>query len=125
METAQALIVVVGFGALLAARGIVHFQEGQPPEEIRFSVPQERYFFALGVHGSVFFAVYALLVLAIYGMALIARGEAPHFSCYQVPIPSDCKELFESLEVINPDVLVLSALLAAIFMLVLPNVPIL
>jgi hypothetical protein len=126
MEAAdvQALIVAVAFGALLAAWGTVHFHEGQPPEEIRFSVPQTRYFFALGAHVSGVLTVYVFLVLAIYGMALIARQKVPYLSCYRFPIPHGCT--FEPLQDLHPNVLVWSALLAALFIrLAVPNVPIL
>jgi hypothetical protein len=126
MQAAQAIVVAVALGALLAAWGVAHFNESQPPEEIRFSVPQQRYFFALGAHVSVLFAVYALLVLAIYGMILLARGEVPHFSCYQAQIPPECGALFKSLEVLKSDVLVWAAVLAALFIrIAVPNVSIL
>ena len=126
MQSAQAIVVAVALGALLAAWGVAHFNESEAPEEIRFSIPQQRYFFALAAHVSVLFAIYALLVLALYGMILLATGEVPHFSCYQVPIPPECAALFKSLEVLKPDVLVWSAVLAALFIrIAVPNVPVL
>ncbi len=125
MEPVEVLLIVA-LGAFLAAWGIAHFHEGQPPEEDLFQRSARTVFLRAG----------GARVCRLCGIRpphprnlcndFLAMGQVPHFSCYQNPIPSDCKERFESLEELYPDVLVLSALVAAIFIrFVVPNVPIL
>ncbi len=125
MESLQAIVVAVALGALLAAWGLAYFNESHAPDEIRFSIPQQRYFAALTAHVSVIFAIYALLVLLFYGIIMLATVGVP-FSCYRYlpKLPSDC-ETFKAFKVLNPDVLVWAALLAVLFVrLAMPNVPI-
>jgi hypothetical protein len=124
MET-QAIVVAIALGALLAAWAVAYFNDSQPLQEIRFSVPQQRYFAALGAHVSAIFAIYALLVVVIYGMIMLATVGVP-FDCYRyLPnVPSGCESV-KAFKVLNREVLVWSALGAVLFVrLALPNVPI-
>ena len=124
MEVTQAILVSVVLGALLAAWGVAHFNESQSSDEIRFSVPQQWYFVALGAHVSAIFGIYALLVVVTYGTIMLGTVGIP-FGCYSYlpAFPSQC-ETFKAFKVLNPDVLVWSALLVVLFVrLALPNVP--
>jgi hypothetical protein len=66
----QAVAVAVTLGALIAAWGVSHFNEPQLAGEIRFSVPRQRYFVALGAHViailAIYAALYAFLILVMH-----------------------------------------------------------
>jgi hypothetical protein len=120
-----AVAVTVALAALIAAWAEAHFNELQPLGGIRFAVPQQRYFAALGAHVAAILAIYALLVVAAYVVVMIANGSI-RLDCYQYVSggPSEqCVKSFAQLRTLNGNVLVWSALAAALFLrLVVPNV---
>ncbi|HEY7664298.1 MAG TPA: hypothetical protein VH934_14365 [Xanthobacteraceae bacterium] len=124
-----AVAVAVALAALIAAWAETHFNELLPLGEIRFAVPQQRYFAALGAHVAAILAIYALLVVAAYvGMVYVAvaRTVGSPFDCFQglATQPSaNCAKFFTQLRTLNGNALVWSALAAALFLrLVVPNV---
>ena len=129
MQAAQAFVVAIAFGVLLIAWAISYFNEPQTPDEIRFSVPQQRYFVALGAHVSAILAIYVLLVITIYALIALPmalqKGELPPSECYRTDFAAICAPLFKTPPAPKPDVIVWSALLAVLFVrLVMPNTPI-
>jgi hypothetical protein len=125
MQVLQSVTVAIALGALIAAWAVAHFNEGLPPEEIRFSVTPQRYFVALGAHVSAIFAAYGLLTLLIYQVLMSLAGEGPPRACFQFTFSEPCKTYLEGLKPLKSDVLVWSALASVLFIqLVLPNTPI-
>ncbi|MBR0948612.1 hypothetical protein [Bradyrhizobium liaoningense] len=69
IDIVHTAFAVIALGVLIAASGFQHFHAPRRVVDIRFSVPQERYFFALLMHVSCIVAIYLgliLFVLAIY-----------------------------------------------------------
>ena len=65
VDSIPALAVSVGLAALIAAWAEAHFNEGQRLGEIRYSVPQQRYFAALAVHVTVILGLYVLFLVTV------------------------------------------------------------
>src|SRR3984893_4880334 len=123
MDVVQAFAVAVILGGVTAAWAFMHFHEMHRPEEIRFSVPQQRYFAAIGAHVSVILAIYAILILAIYGIIALASGTIPPLDCYSPNIPARRWKVCEESKLLNTDALVWSSLASVFFVrLVMPNV---
>lgn len=66
VDEQQAIGVVLGFGLLIVAWAHQHFHGQYRPKDIRFSVPQSRYFVALTMHVVAIATVYAIGVLFFY-----------------------------------------------------------
>jgi hypothetical protein len=129
MEIGPEIVMLIGAAMFIAGWAHAHFNELKTAGEIRFSVPKQQYLAALGVYVAAILAVYAFLVVAAYvGMAYAAVvwTEGPPFDCFQYlgAQPSDyCVKFFTRLRILNGNILMWSALGAALFLrLVVPNV---
>src|ERR1051325_4946526 len=88
----QAVCVAITLGVLISAWAYEHFHAQYRPEQIRFSVPQDRYFFALSIHICTIAAVYALAILFFYSIRIYRWCE--NCSLLEVSrIPLDPEEL--------------------------------
>jgi hypothetical protein len=119
----QSVVVAIALGSLVAAWAFQHFHAPDRTEDIRFSVPQQRYFVAVGIHVSIILAVYAVLVLALYQFVLLASKGTSLIDCWTCigsqPSCPDC----ENLRSLHPGSLVWAALVSALFIrIVVPNV---
>jgi hypothetical protein len=107
IDVVHTAFAVGALGILIAASSFQHFHAPQRVVEIRFSVPRQRYFFALLMHVCSIVVIYLgliLFVLAIY----------PHI----VKILSNNPQQVDSQRV------VWAALLSAVFVrVVMPNIP--
>jgi hypothetical protein len=123
VDSIPALAVSVGLAALIAAWAEEHFNEGQRLGEIRYSVPQQRYFAALAVHVTVILGLYVLFLVTVYGAFALASGSVPQFDCYGFELSDECKRSFRDMQALDSDALLWSALASALFLrLVIPNV---
>ena len=123
VESIPALAVAVGLAALIAAWAEEHFNEGQRLGEIRYSVPQQRYFAALAVHVTVILGLYVLFLVTVYGAFALASGSVPQFDCYGFELSDECKRSFRDMQALDSDALLWSALASGLFLrLVIPNV---
>jgi len=123
VESIPALAVAVGLAALIAAWAEEHFNEGQRLGEIRYSVPQQRYFAALAVHVTVILGLYVLFLVTVYGAIALASGSVPQFDCYGFELSDECKRSFRDMQALDSDALLWSALASGLFLrLVIPNV---
>ena len=124
-DSIPALVVALALAALIAAWAEAHFNEGQPLGEIRYSVPQQRYFAALSVHVAAILGLYVLFLVAVYGAIMLGSGGLPQFDCYRFDLSEPCKQAFNEARSINSDALLWSALASALFLrLFMPNVAI-
>src|SRR5215471_676641 len=116
-DSIPALTVALALAALIAAWAEAHFNEGQPLGEIRYSVPQQRYFAALAVHVTAILGLYVLFLLTVYGVTMLASGGIPKFDCNGFDLSDPCikKSLKES-QAINSGALLWSALASALFL---------
>src|SRR5512132_397036 len=123
-ESIPAMAVALAFAALIAAWAEAHFNEGLPLGEIRYSVPQQRYFAALAVHVAAILGLYVLFLLTVYGATMLASGGIPKFDCHGFDISDPCiKESLKESQALNSGALLWSALASALFLrLVMPNV---
>src|SRR5215510_4529536 len=126
IQPVQSVVVAIALGSLVAAWAFQHFHAPDRVEDIRFSVPRQRYFVAVGIHVSIILAVYAVLVLALYQVVLLASTGTDLINCWTCianrPVcPDDCQDLRS----LQPASLVWAALMAALFVrIVVPNVAI-
>src|SRR5262245_36023076 len=125
-DSIPALTVALALAALIAAWAEAHFNEGQPLGEIRYSVPQQRYFAALAVHVTAILGLYVLFLMTAYGAIKLASSGIPRFDCYGFDLSNPCtKESLKMIPALHSDALVWSALASALFLrLVMPNVAI-
>ena len=124
-DSIPALVVALALAALIAAWAEAHFNEGQPLGEIRYSVPQQRYFAALSVHVAAILGLYVLFLVAVYGAIMLGSGGLPQFDCYRFDLSEPCKQAFNEARSIDSDALLWSALASALFLrLFMPNVAI-
>jgi hypothetical protein len=120
VESIPALAGALGLAALIAAWAEAHFNEGQPLGEIRYSVPQQRYFAALAVHVTIILGFYVLFLVTVYGAITLASDGVP---CYGFHLSDTCKQSFRDMQALDSDALLWSALASALFLrLVMPNV---
>src|SRR3989442_9435813 len=114
IQSVQSVVVAIVLGAVLTAWAFQHFHEFRRPDDIRFSVPRQRYLVALGVHVSAILTIYAIAILAIYViyqlMMLVIDG-IPPLTCYRPDhVPDRLKQFCKEFGTLKPDVLVWSAL---------------
>src|SRR5262249_29233296 len=124
----QAIAVTIVLGTLIAAWAFQHFNQPYRQDEIRFSVRQQRYFFAVSAYLFAIVGVYAVVVLAVqatyalvvwttYGNAMINC-----WKCIWDRLPCICGGL-EPLA-LKPEALTWAALISAVIVrLVVPNFP--
>jgi hypothetical protein len=123
IQSVQSVVVAIALGSLVAAWAFQHFHAPDRTEDIRFSVPQQRYFVAVGIHVSIILAVYAVLVLVLYPLVLWASKGTGLTGCWrcignQPSCPDNCKDL----RLLQPASLVWAALVSALFIrIVVPN----
>jgi hypothetical protein len=123
IQSIQSVLVAIALGSLVAAWAFQHFHAPDRTEDIRFSVPQQRYFVAVGIHVSIILAVYAVLVLVLYPLVLWASKGTGLTGCWrcignQPSCPDNCKDL----RLLQPASLVWAALVSALFIrIVVPN----
>jgi hypothetical protein len=124
VESIPALAVALALAALIAAWAEAHFNEGQLLGEIRYSVPQQRYFAALAVHVTAILGLYVLFLVTVYAAITLASSGFPQFDCYGFDHSDPCvKRSFEKIPTFDSDALLWSALASALFLrLVMPNV---
>jgi hypothetical protein len=123
IQSVQSVVVAIALGSLVFAWAFQHFHAPGRTEDIRFSVPRQRYFVAVGIHVSIILAVYAVLVLALYQLVLLASKGSSLIDCWTCignqPSCPDC----ENLRSLHPGSLVWAALVSALFIrIVVPNV---
>jgi hypothetical protein len=123
IQSVQSVVVAIALGSLVAAWAFQHFHAPDRTEDIRFSVPQQRYFLAVGIHVSIMLAVYAVLVLALYQLVLLATKGSDLIGCWTcVENQSSCPAC-KNLRSLQPATLVWAALVSALFIrIVVPNV---
>src|SRR5262249_44780431 len=124
-ESIPAIAVALALAGLIAAWAEAHFNEGKQLGEIRYSVPQQRYFAALAVHVAAILGLYVLFLVTVYGAIMLASGSIPKFDCYGFDLSDPCKKSFKEIQELDSDALLWSALASALFLrLVMPNVAI-
>jgi hypothetical protein len=125
-DSIPALAAAFALAALIAAWAEAHFNEGQPLGEIRYSVPQQRYFAALAVHVTAILGLYVLFLITVYGAITLASSGVPQFDCYGFDLSNPCvKQSLKKIRALDSDALLWSALASALFLrLVMPNVAI-
>jgi hypothetical protein len=82
IELAQAIFVAVALGVLMAAWSYLHFHAPHRIEEIRFGVSPQRYFLSLGMHICGILAIYCILLLATYPIAMLVMYGAEMEKCW-------------------------------------------
>jgi hypothetical protein len=124
VESIPALAAVLALAALIAAWAEAHFNEGQSLGEIRYSVPQQRYFAALAVHVTTILGLYVLFLVTVYGAITLASSGVPQFECRGFDLSHPCvKRSLKEIPALDSDALLWSALASALFLrLVMPNV---
>jgi hypothetical protein len=117
----QSVVVAIALGLLVAAWAFQHFHAPDRPEDIRFSVPQQRYFVAVGMHVSIILAIYAVLILVLYQVVLLATNGTDLIHCWRC-IDQLCRDRCKDVRLLHPESLVWAALMSASFVrIVVPN----
>jgi hypothetical protein len=123
IQSVQSVVVAIALGSLVAAWAFQHFHAPDRTEDIRFSVPQQRYFVAVGIHVSIILAVYAVLVLLLYQLVLLASNGTDLIGCWTCVENQSLCPACENLRSLHPATLVWAALVSALFIrIVVPNV---
>src|SRR5262249_26956250 len=84
IQPVQSVVVAIALGSLVAAWAFQHFHAPDRTEDIRFSVPQQRYFVPVGIPISIMLPVYAALVLALYQRVRVANKGTDLIGCWTV-----------------------------------------
>src|SRR5262249_12424369 len=123
IQSVQSVVVAIALGSLVAAWAFQQFHAPDRTEDIRFSVPQQRYFVAVGIHVSIMLAVYAVLVLALYQLVLCATKGSGLIGCWTCVENQSSSPACKNLRSLQPATLVWAALVSALFIrIVVPNV---
>jgi len=123
IQPVQSVVVAIALGSLVAAWAFQHFHAPDRTEDIRFSVPQQRYFVAVGIHISIILAVYAVLVLALYQLVLLATKGTDLIGCWTCSGDQPSCPECTNLRSLQPATLIWAALVSALFIrIVVPNV---
>jgi hypothetical protein len=84
IDIVHTAFAVSALGVLIAASGFQHFHAPQRVVDIRFSVPQQRYFFALLMHVCVIVAIYLGLILFVLAIVEVLSNNPQQLDSQRV-----------------------------------------